>query len=164
MEGISIREVTANDVEFLFQLMNNPAVMKALNEVLTRRSDWEETVLAWRDDADEKGYIVFDDAIPIGWFAVNGLLAEDHSAYLKMAALLPAWQGRHIGRHVVAEILETLRSAGVARVSLFTNRSNRQAQKCYEACGFQVTGTLTEEMSDRTTVERYRMERSLQEK
>lgn len=47
MEGIEIRSVSAGDAEFLFQLMNEPAVMKALNEVPTEKRDWEEAISAW---------------------------------------------------------------------------------------------------------------------
>lgn len=81
MEGIEIRSVSAGDAEFLFQLMNEPAVMKALNEVPTEKRDWEEAVSAWAEDADEEGYIVFSSGQPVGWFAVNGLLASDHTAF-----------------------------------------------------------------------------------
>ena len=97
MGHIEIRSVSDDDAEFLFQLMNEPTVMKDLNEVPTKKQDWEEAVSAWSEDADEEGYIVLSSGRPIGWFAVNGLLADDHTAFLKMAALMPAYQGKHIG-------------------------------------------------------------------
>ncbi len=92
MGNIEIKPVTVQDAKFLFQLMNNPSVMKALNEVPTEKRDWEEAVSSWNEDADEEGYIVFSSGQPVGWFAVNGLLADSHTAFLKMAALMPAHQ------------------------------------------------------------------------
>lgn len=157
-EHIAIKKVSADDAGFLFQLMNEPAVMRALNEVPTAARDWEEAVLAWREDADEEGYIIFSGEKPIGWFAVNGLLAGYRTAFLKMAALLPAYQGRHIGRYVLAKIMDDLKSAGIASLALFTNQDNRRAQRCYASCGFRIVETLTEEMADHTTVNRYKME------
>lgn len=157
MERIEIRSVSAGDAEFLCQLMNEPAVMKALNEIPTEKRDWEEAVSAWSEDADEEGYIVFSSGRPIGWFAVNGLLADDHTAFLKMAALMPAYQGKHIGRHVLTQLLESLRSRGITSVQLFTNQDNPGAQKCYGACGFSVAEALEEQMSDGTIARRYQM-------
>ncbi|MDE7220341.1 MAG: GNAT family N-acetyltransferase [Oscillospiraceae bacterium] len=157
MEHIEIRSVSAGDAEFLFQLMNEPTVMKALNEVPTEKRDWEEAVSAWSEDADEEGYIVLRSGQPAGWFAVNGLLADDHTAFLKMAVLLPAYQGKHIGRYVITKIKENLQSRGILSIALFTNQSNLKAQKCYAKCGFKVIDTLTEEMSDHTIADRYKM-------
>lgn len=37
MENIKIQEVTGNDIEFLFHLMNDASIMKALNEIPTQR-------------------------------------------------------------------------------------------------------------------------------
>ena len=133
MGHIEIRSVSDDDAEFLFQLMNEPTVMKDLNEVPTKKQDWEEAVSAWSEDADEEGYIVLSSGRPIGWFAVNGLLADDHTAFLKIAALMPAYQGKHIGRYVL--------------------------QKCYGACGFSITEVLREQMSDGTIAGRYQMGR-----
>ena len=158
MEHINLRGITIDDAEFLFQLMNDPSVLAALNEVPTQRSDWTEAVLAWKEDQDEQGCIIFDDTVPIGWFAVNGLLTDGHQAFLKMAVLLPAWQGKHIGRYVLRQILAYLKSIGYTSVLLFTNQDNLTAQKCYASCGFKIVDTLIEKMSDHTIAARYKME------
>lgn len=157
MEHIEIRRVSAGDADFLFQLMNEPAVMKALHEVPTEKRDWEEAVSAWSEDVDEEGYIVFSGGRPIGWFAVNGLLADDCTAFLKMAALMPACQGKHIGRYVLTQILENLRSRGITTVRLFTDQENLAAQKCYGECGFSIVEALEEQMSDGVIARRYQM-------
>lgn len=157
-KNIKIKEVTANDAGFLFQLMNNPAILKVLNEVPAEKSDWIEAVCAWKEDEDEAGYIIFDGAVPIGWFAVNGLLTDGKQAFLKMAVLLPAYQRKHIGRYVLKRILAYLKDRGYISVTLFINQDNLAAQKCYASCGFKVTDALTEEMSDHTMAARYKME------
>lgn len=161
MEHIKIREVTINDTGFLFRLMNDPMILKALHEVPTRLSDWEEAVAAWLEDEDEQGYIIFDQDMPVGWFAVNGLLAEDRTAFLKMAALLPAYQNRKIGGCVLAYIVDKLRTAGVAALALFTDQGNARAQACYKKCGFQIVEALEEQMPDGAVAARYKMERRL---
>ena len=167
-DKISIRNVKPGDEKFLFNLMNNISVMRALNEVPTEESDWREAVSVWRQDKDEEGYIVMDDQKPIGWFSVNGLLSEDQERdggpgkpYLKMAALLPEYQNKNIGAYVLMQILGKLKKEGVAFVSLYTNQDNLRAQKCYEKCGFRITEALTQKMSDGTMAKRYKMECTL---
>ncbi|MBD5161061.1 MAG: GNAT family N-acetyltransferase [Oscillibacter sp.] len=157
-KNITIKEVTAPDAEFLSRLMNDPSVMKALHEPPTQKSDWMEAVRAWKEDDDEAGYIIFDGAVPIGWFAVNGLLTDGRKAFLKMAVLLPAYQGKHIGRYVLSQILERLKVKGYQSVILFTDQDNFAAQKCYANCGFKITDALIEEMPDHTMVARCKME------
>ena len=157
MEHIEIRNVTVQDAEFLFRLMNDPPVLRALHEVPTQRTDWEAAVSAWDEDPDEEGYIIFSGGQPAGWFAVNGLLADDQTAFLKMAVLLPSHQGKHTGRYVLAQLLDGLRTRGITSVQLFTDRDNLPAQKCYAACGFSIAEELEERMSDGAITGRYRM-------
>ncbi len=160
-EHISIRRVSAGDEDFLFQLMNAPAILASLHEVPTQKRDWAEAISAWQEDADEAGYLVLRDNVPIGWFAVNGLLAGDGTAFLKMTVLLPAWQNRGIGRSVLGYILDELRKQGVKEAALYTDQDNIRAQSCYTHCGFRIAETLTERMSDEAVVPRYKMVCSL---
>lgn len=158
---LEVREVTVGDADFLFRLMNIPSVMKALNEIPTQRKDWEDAISVWSTDADEEDYIIIDGGQPIGWFAVNGLKSGNGTAFLKMAVLLPEYQGKHIGRCVLEQVLDRMRAYGMISVRLFTNRDNIAAQKCYTECGFEVMEELTDEMSDGSFAARYQMERKL---
>ena len=126
-------------------------------------AEWQKVAAAkaTQEDADEAGYLVLRDNVPIGWFAVNGLLAGDGTAFLKMAVLLPAWQNRGIGRSVLAYILDELRKQGVKEAALYTDQDNIRAQSCYTHCGFRIAETLTERMSDEAVVPRYKMVCSL---
>ena len=158
MQDILLREVTEEDVDFLFRLMNDPSLRRALGEPATQRRDWEEAVRAWSRDADEEDYIVCCQDEPAGWFALNGLRAEDGAVFLKMAALLPEYQNRGIGCAVILRLLERLRDRGFHTVLLFTDRDNDRARACYAKCGFRVAETLTERLSDGRNVPRVRME------
>ncbi len=157
MRDIDIRLVTTGDAEFLYLLMNEPEVLRVLNEVPTSRDDWAEAVLAWAEDGDESDYIIWKENIPVGWFAFNGLESGDGTVYLKMAVILPEFQGVGIGSYVLARLIDEVRADGFSEVILFTNRDNIRAQKCYRKCGFHVDEELTERMSDGAVVERYRM-------
>ncbi len=157
MENIVIREVTDKDAGFLFQLMNDPLVMSALNEVPTTQHDWEEAILLWQSDADEEGYIIFEDEKPIGWFALNNLMAENNEVFLKMAALLPEYQSKGIGAYVITRLIGKAREKNASSLSLFTNQDNHRAQKCYMKCGFHAVDTFIDEMSNGKRVHRIKM-------
>lgn len=158
MENIAIRQVSLDDVDFLFHLMNEPTILQRLHEVPTERSDWQEAVSAWSEDADEEDFIVCNNDVPVGWFAINGLLSDNRKPYLKMAVLLCSNQSKGIGSYVLKQIIRNLKLRGFDSLALYTDRDNHAAQKCYGKCGFVVKETLIEPMSDGTMTKRYKME------
>ena len=163
MNKIRIAEVESKDAEFLYELMNNEAVMAVLNEVPTTVDVWKEAVAEWKQDDDEKDYIIFEDASPIGWLGINGLAAKDKTAYIKMIALLPQYQNNGIGQYVIDQAIEKLRSMGYTIVGLYTDKSNIKAQRCYLKCGFEIKNETEQKMSNGKVVKRYRMECRLKE-
>lgn len=136
MENIVLREVAEGDAEFLFRLMNDSAVRKALGEPPTLMSDWEQAIAAWEEDPDEEGYLVCLQGEPVGWFAVNGLLAEDGGVFLKMAALLPEYQNRGIGTAVLRELLGRLRGKGSAWFSSLPTGTINWPEDAMKNAGF----------------------------
>lgn len=161
MPQILLRPVNTGDAAFIHTLMNTPALMARLHQPATTLADWEEAVALWLGDPDEKGYIVTEDDQPIGWFAVNDLLSPSRIPYIKMASLLPAWQGQGIGRQVIAQLCSQLQAEGYPTVRLFTDADNLTAQRCYQRCGFRIIATLEEPWPDGTTLLRCEMEKSL---
>ncbi len=157
MRDIIIQEVNAKDAAFLSQLMNDPGVMDALNEVPTTQSDWEEAILLWQSDPDEEGYIVYENEKPVGWFAINNLMAESKEVFLKMAALLPEYQSKGIGTYVITQLIDKVRKKNAVSLSLFTDQDNHRAQRCYTKCGFNVVSTFMDEMSNGKRVQRLKM-------
>lgn len=158
MIKFEMKRITLQDADFLFRLMNHPLILAGLNEVPTTNQDWVDAVVEWENDPDENGYIIWKEGKQISWFAVNGLLSADRVPYLKMAVLLPEYQNKGIGTAVVTELLATLREKGFTSVKLFTNQDNRNAQKCYQKCGFRIVDKIKEKMSDDTVAMRYIME------
>ncbi len=157
MRDVDIRLVRPEDAGFLYSLMNEAEVLRALNEVPTSREDWVDAIRAWLEDGDERDYTILKENVQVGWFAFNGLEAGEGVVYLKMAVLLPEFQRMGIGSYVLARLIDEVKSCGFREVILFTNKDNIRAQKCYRKCGFHVVEELTERMSDGEVVERYRM-------
>lgn len=153
-----IRPINVQDAAFINSLMNCPSVLQVLNEVPSELQDWIDAINAWQSDADEEDFVVLHGNTPIGWLGINGLLNEDRKAYLKMAVLLPDYQGIGLGTKAIQELMSCLRQRGVKKLALYTDRSNRKAQACYRKCGFKVIGSLTETMSNGKTIPRFIME------
>lgn len=158
MDTIEIKIVEHSDSVFLFQLMNDAKIMKALNESPTSQEDWVEAVNYWGNDDDELDFIIWNDGKKIGWFAFNGLQSSDKTVYLKMAVILPQYQHKGIGTYVLFQLLEVMKRKGFVKVILFTNKENVMAQRCYLKCGFRITEELIQKMSDNTLAARCKME------
>ncbi len=158
MNIVEIKNVERSDIDFLFQLMNDTKIMKALNEPPTSKEDWIKAVNYWENDDDELDFIIWNDDKQIGWFAFNGVQSLDKIVYLKMAAILPQYQHKGIGSYVLLQLLEVMKRKGFVKVILFTNQENVTAQKCYQKCGFRIIEELTEKMSDNTLAVRFKME------
>ncbi len=103
-ELIELRQVTLSDAEFLTALLNNKAVMKALNEKKSTLKDWQASINKWDNDNAEKNYIIYCDNIPIGWVGVNLLLLKDNKPNIKKLVLYPEYRYFGIGQNVIRQI------------------------------------------------------------
>ncbi len=160
-KSLNLRPVEKGDAAFLHTLMNDEKVLKALHEVPTLLADWQEAISCWAQDGDEEDYILLVEGVPAGWLGINGLEGEEGTVYLKMAALLPAYQGRGMGSWAVEQIITLYRERNFRRILLYTDRENVPGRRCYEKCGFSVSDTLQDTMSDGAVVDRVEMKRVL---
>lgn len=156
MTNITINPVRPTDAAFLTELMNHPAILRRLHQTPTTVDDWSEAIALWLSDDDEEGYILFDRDRPMGWFAFNALLSP--KPYLKIAVLLPEYQGQGIGQFALTHLLEKIKNAGYASVSLFTDCDNLRAQSCYQKCGFRILAEAEESWPDGSIARQYEME------
>ena len=161
MNNIELRAVSDADAQFLTFIMNTESVLNALNELPTQLEDWKDAIKAWSKDSDEEDYIICDDETPIGWLGINNLESTDRIAYLKLAAILPDYQNKEIGRYAITQVIEMLRQRKYLKVLLYTDLENYKARACYSKCGFKVTETFMEEMANGNTVARCKMELNL---
>ena len=161
MNNIKLRAVSDGDAQFLTFIMNTDSVLNALNELPTQLEDWVDAIKEWSKDNDEEDYIITDGEITIGWLGINSLESADKVVYLKLAAILPEYHNKGIGRYAINQIIGTLRQRKYLKVALYTDQENYKARACYSKCGFEVTETFMEEMANGKTVARCKMELDL---
>ena len=161
MNNIKLRAVSDGDAQFLTFIMNTDSILNALNELPTQLEDWVDAIREWSKDNDEEDYIITDGEIPIGWLGINSLESADKVAYLKLAAILPEYHNKGIGRYAINQVIEMLRQRKYLKVALYTDQENYKARACYSKCGFEVTETFMEEMANKKTVARCKMELDL---
>ena len=63
-------------------------------------------------------------------------------AHIARLAVDPEWQGRGIGKHLIADILETLSQKGVDRITVNTQADNPRSRSLYQGLGFIETGQV----------------------
>ena len=158
MNNIKLRAVSSADAQFLFSIMNLDAILNALNEVPTQLDDWMGAIKEWSRDDDEEDYIICEGETPIGWLGINGLSSADKVAYLKLAAVLPNYHNKGIGYSAISQVIEMLRQRNYSKIALYTDQDNKKARACYSKCGFEITETVTEEVSNGKIVPRCIME------
>jgi ribosomal protein S18 acetylase RimI-like enzyme len=64
------------------------------------------------------------------------------TGYIQWVGVLPAWQGRGIGRLLVAEAVKLAEAGSKSELILHTERSNRRARHLYETLGFANQGSF----------------------
>lgn len=80
--------------------------------------------------------LAFDHDQLAGYSAVSIVAKEAH---LVRIAVHPFWQGRGIGRHLLADVIDYARASGASELTLNTQISNEHAQRLYRRFGFQMT-------------------------
>lgn len=74
----------------------------------------------------------------VGCIAIAGDRDGPKDARLRWYIVDPRWQGRGIGRTLIAKAIDFSRGAGYKRIYLWTFDGLKQAQSIYERNGFQL--------------------------
>lgn len=136
---ITFRGLEEKDMRFLADLLNNESILAALHSEKLSYDEWLDVYRKyWKNDTDEKHFILFSEDKPVGWLKTNGLDGND-TAWLSMLAVTPEYQRKGLGTAAVSFFEEYISDRGFYSAGIHTTEDNSAAQKLYKKCGYEIT-------------------------
>ena len=136
---ITFRGLEEKDMRFLAGLLNNESILAALHSEKLSYDEWLDVYRKhWKNDTDEKHFILFSEDKPAGWLKINGLDGND-TAWLSMLAVTPEYQRKGLGTAAVSFFEEYISDRGFYSAGIHTTEDNSAAQKLYKKCGYEIT-------------------------
>ena len=136
---ITFRGLEEKDMRFLADLLNNESILAALHSEKLSYDEWLDVYRKhWKNDTDEKHFILFSEDKPAGWLKINGLDGND-TAWLSMLAVTPEYQRKGLGTAAVSFFEEYISDRGFYSAGIHTTEDNSAAQKLYKKCGYEIT-------------------------
>jgi ribosomal-protein-alanine N-acetyltransferase len=129
MRDTVIRRATERDFEVIYEI-----------ERLCFKDPYPHSFLQTLHNLNPKTFIVAERAgTPVGYV----IATEDRGhGHIVAIAVHPSERRKGIGKHLIVESLQSLRSLGVTTVRLEVRQSNVEAQKFYEEHGFIYSHTI----------------------
>jgi ribosomal-protein-alanine N-acetyltransferase len=129
MRDTVIRRATERDFEVIYEI-----------ERLCFKDPYPHSFLQTLHSLNPKTFIVAERAgTPVGYV----IATEDRGhGHIVAIAVHPSERRKGIGKHLIVESLQSLRSLGVTTVRLEVRQSNVEAQKFYEEHGFIYSHTI----------------------
>lgn len=138
-EKIKFNVLEEKDMRFLFELLNNESILAALHIEKMSYDEWLDVYKKyWKNDTDEKNFILFFGNKPAGWLKINGLDGND-TAWLSMLAVAPEYQRKGLGTAAVSFFEEYIYGSGFSSAGIHTTEDNSAAQSLYKKCGYGIT-------------------------
>lgn len=139
-EKITVCGLSEKDMLFLARLLNNERIASVLHSERLTYDGWLEVYRKyWKEDTDEKHFILFFEGTPAGWLKINGLDGNE-TAWLSMLAVAPEYQRKGLGLWAVAFFEKYISDRGFSSAGIHTTEDNSAAQGLYKKCGYEVTG------------------------
>lgn len=145
---ITFHDLEEKDMMFLSGLLNDEDILAALHNEKLSYDEWLDVYRKyWKNDTDEKHFILFLEDKPAGWLKINGLDGND-TAWLSMLAVAPEYQRKGFGTKAVSFFEEYISDRGFSSAGINTTEDNSAAQRLYEKCGYEITERSESVMGD----------------
>jgi RimJ/RimL family protein N-acetyltransferase len=145
---IIIREADPADADSfrglrLYALQESPAAFGAdYQRTLSHPSGyWEERLTMHPDEAAIFFAEYGQQLIGMTGVARGGAPKIRHNATIWGVFVRPEWRGLHIAEELIRACLTWARDRKIVAAKLGVNAANTPAIRCYERCGFRISGT-----------------------
>ena len=129
-KGLSLHPATDADLDEMVRIS-----AASFDEPLSRAKGFLEQALHSEHRAQ---YLARLDGVPVG---IGGIGYEEDASTIFGLAVHPDWQGRGIGRGMIALLLGEIRKHETRKILIEVNSANASALHLYLSCGF--TSTVT---------------------
>ena len=147
-EKISFNLLEEKDIQFLSDLLNNESILAALHNEKLSYDEWLDVYRKyWKNDTDEKHFIMFWEYKPAGWIKINGL-DGNNTAWLSMLAVAPEYQRKGLGAKAVSFFEKYISDKGFSSAGINTTEDKSAAQSLYKKCGYEITQRSESVMGD----------------
>lgn len=148
MTKISFNILEEKDIKFLADLLNDERILAALHNEKMSYDEWLDVYRKyWKNDTDEKHFVLFFEGTPAGWLKINGLDGNG-TAWLSMLAVAPEYQRKGLGTKAVSFFEEYVSDRGFSSAGINTTEDNYTAQGLYKKCGYKITEQSESVMGD----------------
>lgn len=137
MDAMQFRELR------LYALQDSPTAFSAdyqknLNHPIQY---WEELLTMHADESTM--FLAVDENTLIGMTGIarGGSPKTRHSATIWGVYVRPEWRGLHIAEELIQACFAWARARKIVAARLGVTATNLSAIRCYERCGFKITGT-----------------------
>ena len=138
---IDFRRLALEDAGALAEFYNAlSGESKRLFRPLSEKTDKYRCIELANDNVADCKYdlVAVYEAVVVGWAFVWNV-EEPHECTFGIG-VSDDWQGRGIGKMLMAQVLDSCHQRGIIRVHLIVVQDNVRAQSLYKQMGFSVTG------------------------
>jgi len=154
---MSLRDISKSDERTYAIWQNNSELAGYLSRLYPYNSsvgDYGASRVCW--------FIIEEDACAIGSVWLEKVIEEPDSMILGIFLSGEQYRGKGIGRAAIQEAIRISNQRIAFRnVRLNVRKSNLRAIKCYEKCGFKISGEGRKTASDGTVISYYTMEKKV---
>ncbi|HEX8695931.1 MAG TPA: GNAT family N-acetyltransferase [Longimicrobium sp.] len=136
MTALLIRETREEDIDSLFDIRARTRENPISREQLAAVGITPASAAAGLRSGDVKGWVCLDGARAVGFCSADAVGGE-----VLVLAVLPEYEGRGVGKRLLAEAVEWLRSRGCGRIWLAASPDpGVRAHGFYRSQGWRPTG------------------------
>lgn len=125
---VILRLAEEQDFEFM---------IKCSSQAFGDSESWTREYFSHTREPSRITYIAMNSLTPVGMIRVNCL--QMNTAVIHDFCVLPAFQGKGIGREILTRLVKLLRSQGYSQIRLSVVTQNKSALSLYQSIGFDIS-------------------------
>ena len=133
---VELRNFTEADLPVLYEIISSKGVSMSLHWSPSFAELQDAYTNYWKNDSDEKNYIVMCNGEDTGWAKVNGFTGNE--LWLSMLVISENNQRKGLARQIIQEIETIARMQNFHRLGVQTTADNLTAVALYIKSGFRI--------------------------